>query len=135
MSSYQALYSSSRPSTGLVYTIRVYSWLIREPPAQLAAGDHSRITAVIATCYPAPAQDRRTAFASLRHTGVAPQRRGDQGIGQVAPGAAGMRPAHHCLLPPFPFEGLEAFISHTAWIAPTATLVSDVCMEDEASAW
>jgi hypothetical protein len=32
MSSYQALYSSSRPSAGSVYTIRVYSWLIREPP-------------------------------------------------------------------------------------------------------
>jgi hypothetical protein len=34
----------------------VYSWLIREPPALLAAGERSRITVAIATGYPARAQ-------------------------------------------------------------------------------
>jgi carbonic anhydrase/acetyltransferase-like protein (isoleucine patch superfamily) len=38
-------------------------------------------------------------------------------------------------MPLFSFEGLEPVISPTAWIAPTATLVGDVTVEDEASVW
>src|ERR1700733_2826946 len=33
------------------------------------------------------------------------------------------------------FEGLEPVVSPAAWIAPTATLVGDVRVEDEASVW
>jgi carbonic anhydrase/acetyltransferase-like protein (isoleucine patch superfamily) len=42
---------------------------------------------------------------------------------------------HHGLMPLFSFEGLEPDVSPTAWIAPTATLVGDVRVEDEASVW
>jgi carbonic anhydrase/acetyltransferase-like protein (isoleucine patch superfamily) len=42
---------------------------------------------------------------------------------------------HHGLMPLFSFEGLEPAVSPTAWIAPTATLVGDVRVEDEASVW
>jgi carbonic anhydrase/acetyltransferase-like protein (isoleucine patch superfamily) len=42
---------------------------------------------------------------------------------------------HHGLMPLFSFEGLEPVVSPTAWIAPTATLVGDVRVEDEASVW
>ncbi|HVT68435.1 MAG TPA: gamma carbonic anhydrase family protein [Trebonia sp.] len=42
---------------------------------------------------------------------------------------------HHGLVPLFSFEGLEPVVSPTAWIAPTATLVGDVHVEDEASVW
>ena len=42
---------------------------------------------------------------------------------------------HHCLMPLFSFEGLEPTVSPTAWIAPTATLVGDVRVEDNASVW
>ncbi len=38
-------------------------------------------------------------------------------------------------MPVFAFEGKEPAISATAWIAPTATLVGDVRVEDEASIW
>lgn len=38
-------------------------------------------------------------------------------------------------MPLFAFEGREPAISPTAWIAPTATLVGDVRVEDEASVW
>jgi carbonic anhydrase/acetyltransferase-like protein (isoleucine patch superfamily) len=38
-------------------------------------------------------------------------------------------------MPLFSFEGLEPIVSPTAWIAPTATLVGDVRVEDEASVW
>ena len=38
-------------------------------------------------------------------------------------------------MPLFSFEGLEPVISPTAWIAPTATLIGDVTVEDEASVW
>jgi carbonic anhydrase/acetyltransferase-like protein (isoleucine patch superfamily) len=38
-------------------------------------------------------------------------------------------------MPLFAFEGKEPTISPTAWIAPTATLVGDVRVEDEASIW
>jgi carbonic anhydrase/acetyltransferase-like protein (isoleucine patch superfamily) len=38
-------------------------------------------------------------------------------------------------MPLFAFEGLVPTISSTAWIAPTATLVGDVRVEDEASVW
>jgi carbonic anhydrase/acetyltransferase-like protein (isoleucine patch superfamily) len=38
-------------------------------------------------------------------------------------------------MPLFSFEGLEPTVSPTAWIAPTATLVGDVRVEDEASVW
>lgn len=38
-------------------------------------------------------------------------------------------------MPLFAFEGLVPTISPTAWIAPTATLVGDVRVEDEASVW
>jgi carbonic anhydrase/acetyltransferase-like protein (isoleucine patch superfamily) len=38
-------------------------------------------------------------------------------------------------MPLFAFEGHEPTISPTAWIAPTATLVGDVRVEDEASVW
>jgi carbonic anhydrase/acetyltransferase-like protein (isoleucine patch superfamily) len=42
---------------------------------------------------------------------------------------------HHGLVPLFSFEGLEPVVSPAAWIAPTATLVGDVRVEDEASIW
>jgi carbonic anhydrase/acetyltransferase-like protein (isoleucine patch superfamily) len=42
---------------------------------------------------------------------------------------------HHCLVPLFSFEGREPTVSRAAWIAPTATLVGDVSVEDEASIW
>jgi carbonic anhydrase/acetyltransferase-like protein (isoleucine patch superfamily) len=38
-------------------------------------------------------------------------------------------------MPLFAFEGKEPTISEAAWIAPTATLVGDVRVEDEASIW
>jgi carbonic anhydrase/acetyltransferase-like protein (isoleucine patch superfamily) len=38
-------------------------------------------------------------------------------------------------MPLFAFEGREPTISPTAWIAPTATLVGDVRVEDGASIW
>jgi carbonic anhydrase/acetyltransferase-like protein (isoleucine patch superfamily) len=38
-------------------------------------------------------------------------------------------------MPLFAFEGQEPKVSATAWIAPTATLVGDVRVEDEASVW
>jgi carbonic anhydrase/acetyltransferase-like protein (isoleucine patch superfamily) len=38
-------------------------------------------------------------------------------------------------MPLFSFEGLAPTVSPTAWIAPTATLVGDVRVEDEASVW
>jgi carbonic anhydrase/acetyltransferase-like protein (isoleucine patch superfamily) len=48
----------------------------------------------------------------------------------------GGRPlVHDGLMPLFSFEGAEPDVSPTAWIAPTATLVGDVTVEDEASIW
>jgi carbonic anhydrase/acetyltransferase-like protein (isoleucine patch superfamily) len=41
----------------------------------------------------------------------------------------------YCRMPLFAFEGREPTVSPTAWIAPTATLVGDVRVEDEASVW
>src|ERR1700729_1327456 len=38
-------------------------------------------------------------------------------------------------MPLFSFEGLVPTVSPTAWIAPTATLVGDVRVEDDASVW
>ncbi len=38
-------------------------------------------------------------------------------------------------MPIFSFEGREPTVSASAWIAPTATLVGDVHVEDEASIW
>ncbi|MGO8956042.1 MAG: gamma carbonic anhydrase family protein [Streptosporangiaceae bacterium] len=38
-------------------------------------------------------------------------------------------------MPLFAFEGHAPTVSPTAWIAPTATLVGDVRIEDEASVW
>jgi carbonic anhydrase/acetyltransferase-like protein (isoleucine patch superfamily) len=38
-------------------------------------------------------------------------------------------------MPLFSFEGRAPAVSSTAWIAPTATLVGDVVVEDEASVW
>ena len=38
-------------------------------------------------------------------------------------------------MPLFSFEGLAPTVSPTAWIAPTATLVGDVRVEDDASVW
>jgi carbonic anhydrase/acetyltransferase-like protein (isoleucine patch superfamily) len=38
-------------------------------------------------------------------------------------------------MPLFSFEGREPQVSPSAWIAPTATLVGDVTVEDEASIW
>src|ERR1700748_867924 len=38
-------------------------------------------------------------------------------------------------MPLFSFEGLEPTVSPNAWIAPTATLVGDVRVEDDASVW
>jgi carbonic anhydrase/acetyltransferase-like protein (isoleucine patch superfamily) len=38
-------------------------------------------------------------------------------------------------MPLFAFEGHEPRVAATAWIAPTATLVGDVLVEDEASIW
>ena len=38
-------------------------------------------------------------------------------------------------MPLFSFEGFAPAVSPTAWIAPTATLVGDVRVEDEASVW
>jgi carbonic anhydrase/acetyltransferase-like protein (isoleucine patch superfamily) len=42
---------------------------------------------------------------------------------------------HDGLMPLFSFEGLAPAVSPTAWIAPTATLVGDVRVEDDASVW
>jgi carbonic anhydrase/acetyltransferase-like protein (isoleucine patch superfamily) len=42
---------------------------------------------------------------------------------------------NYCRMPLFAFEGREPVVSPTAWIAPTATLVGDVRVEDEASVW
>jgi carbonic anhydrase/acetyltransferase-like protein (isoleucine patch superfamily) len=38
-------------------------------------------------------------------------------------------------MPLFEFEGLAPRVAATAWIAPTATLVGDVLVEDDASVW
>jgi carbonic anhydrase/acetyltransferase-like protein (isoleucine patch superfamily) len=38
-------------------------------------------------------------------------------------------------MPLFSFEGHAPHVSPSAWIAPTATLVGDVVIEDEASVW
>lgn len=38
-------------------------------------------------------------------------------------------------MPLFSFEGVAPVVSPTAWIAPTATLVGDVRVEDDASVW
>jgi carbonic anhydrase/acetyltransferase-like protein (isoleucine patch superfamily) len=38
-------------------------------------------------------------------------------------------------MPMFAFEGRSPRVSASAWIAPTATLVGDVTVEDEASVW
>ena len=38
-------------------------------------------------------------------------------------------------MPLFALEGLQPTVSPAAWIAPTATLVGDVRVEDEASVW
>jgi carbonic anhydrase/acetyltransferase-like protein (isoleucine patch superfamily) len=38
-------------------------------------------------------------------------------------------------MPLFSFEGQSPVVSPSAWIAPTATLVGDVIVEDEASVW
>jgi len=38
-------------------------------------------------------------------------------------------------MPLFAFEGCEPSVSPSAWIAPTATVVGDVRIEDEASIW
>jgi carbonic anhydrase/acetyltransferase-like protein (isoleucine patch superfamily) len=38
-------------------------------------------------------------------------------------------------VPLFSFEGHAPVISPTAWIAPTATLVGDITVEDDASIW
>jgi carbonic anhydrase/acetyltransferase-like protein (isoleucine patch superfamily) len=38
-------------------------------------------------------------------------------------------------MPLFAFEGRQPSVSTSAWIAPTATLVGDVIVEDEASVW
>src|ERR1700744_4952140 len=42
---------------------------------------------------------------------------------------------HHGLMPLFSFEGRPPTVSPAAWIAPTATLVGDVRVEDDASVW
>jgi carbonic anhydrase/acetyltransferase-like protein (isoleucine patch superfamily) len=42
---------------------------------------------------------------------------------------------HDVLVPLFSFEGHEPVISPSAWIAPTATIVGAVRIEDEASVW
>src|SRR2546430_17159433 len=42
---------------------------------------------------------------------------------------------HHWGMPLFGFEGREPAVSLSAWIAPTATLVGDVHVEDGASIW
>jgi carbonic anhydrase/acetyltransferase-like protein (isoleucine patch superfamily) len=38
-------------------------------------------------------------------------------------------------MPLFAFEGRQPSVSPSAWIAPTATLIGDVIVEDEASVW
>jgi carbonic anhydrase/acetyltransferase-like protein (isoleucine patch superfamily) len=60
-----------------------------------------------------------------------------QGRGSVSPGHAAQSPrlVHYWLVPLFAFEGHEPEVSATAWVAPTATLVGDVRVEDEASIW
>jgi carbonic anhydrase/acetyltransferase-like protein (isoleucine patch superfamily) len=42
---------------------------------------------------------------------------------------------HHDQMPLFSFEGRAPKVSPAAWIAPTATLVGDVTVEDDASVW
>jgi carbonic anhydrase/acetyltransferase-like protein (isoleucine patch superfamily) len=41
----------------------------------------------------------------------------------------------HCRMPLYAFEDHAPAVSSSAWIAPTATLVGDVIVEDEASVW
>ena len=41
----------------------------------------------------------------------------------------------HCRMPLFSFEGRAPAVSPRAWIAPTATLVGEVIVEDDASVW
>ena len=41
----------------------------------------------------------------------------------------------HRRMPMFSFEGRSPRVAASAWIAPTATLVGDVTVEDEASVW
>jgi len=45
------------------------------------------------------------------------------------------RACHDGPMPLFAFEGKEPTVSPAAWIAPTATIVGDVRVEDEASIW
>jgi carbonic anhydrase/acetyltransferase-like protein (isoleucine patch superfamily) len=50
--------------------------------------------------------------------------------------AGDLTPAvHHGRMPMFEFEGLAPTVSPGAWIAPTATLVGDVRVEEGASIW
>jgi carbonic anhydrase/acetyltransferase-like protein (isoleucine patch superfamily) len=49
--------------------------------------------------------------------------------------AARPRQCDHGAMPLFSFEGRTPTVSPGAWIAPTATLVGDVIVEDEASIW
>jgi carbonic anhydrase/acetyltransferase-like protein (isoleucine patch superfamily) len=53
------------------------------------------------------------------------------------PGQAGglTEGCHDGEMPLFSFEGRAPTVSPTAWIAPTATLVGDVTVEDDASVW
>jgi carbonic anhydrase/acetyltransferase-like protein (isoleucine patch superfamily) len=44
-------------------------------------------------------------------------------------------PCDHCGMPLFSFEGRAPAVSPTAWIAPTATLVGEVTVEDDVSIW
>lgn len=46
-----------------------------------------------------------------------------------------MAACHHVEMPLFSFEGRAPKVSPAAWIAPTATLVGDVTVEDDASVW
>ena len=55
--------------------------------------------------------------------------------GHVGPAPARITGCHDSEMPLFSFEGRAPKVSPTAWIAPTATLVGDVTVEDDVSVW
>jgi len=64
-----------------------------------------------------------------RHIGWQAGRLAEGDDGRVASGM------HHGRMPLFAFEDRAPRVSPAAWIAPTATLVGDVLVEEDASVW
>ncbi len=73
---------------------------------------------------------------SASRTGSAGSEEGEGGEGGAAGWSGhGARLVHDERMPLFSFEGRSPSVSPGAWIAPTATLVGDVRVEEEASIW